>query len=533
MLASEKTSLSPASPQFSRVEYLLQLSLRASTAKILNATVVSNPHLTLQFEKRAKDILTVDCWVDASQLGGSHSDDDLMKRLSSSAFQLPTQGMKFSVGHIPMDTLGINKKKSSSESTKMVKKMVLCKIAIGRAYVADPKSVTKETIPDGYDSFYLLNPDMQLQPTVTNEYYHEYYIKNTSQVLPQTIVTFEFDPLLEKLSREKPVCDNCEKTYASVHCAADMANLCADCDINLHATKILQRHKRTPIGKGTDAFGQCRTHSDQKIEFFCAQCHVPVCVHCKMVGHHSAGEASKHKLVSVVEAFETVMKESKTRDQVLQSRRQTIQQQTTALRQRGKQVEDLKAQLEAELERIYKKARTELHSNIQRKLIVLMSDEMELKREDQEIDSLEKFLEYQQTGCDMYHLLFNWSKHQQLRQELHEFKHFRDSIDVFLDLKVAGELSVVVDESKKREVPKPTGNRLFDQLKKDARPSSQHGDARHATAIKNPSGLRRTSDFFAETLNALDDLTLERSSFVNGVNDDERSIMTSGYEFDC
>ncbi len=30
-----------------------------------------------------------------------------------------------------------------------------------------------------------------------------------------------------------------------------------------------------------------------------------------MVGHHSTGESSRHKLVSVVEAFDTVMKESK------------------------------------------------------------------------------------------------------------------------------------------------------------------------------------------------------------------------------
>ena len=35
-----------------------------------------------------------------------------------------------------------------------------------------------------------------------------------------------------------------------VHCAADNANLCGDCDANLHmANKVAQRHIRTPIGK--------------------------------------------------------------------------------------------------------------------------------------------------------------------------------------------------------------------------------------------------------------------------------------------
>lgn len=50
-------------------------------------------------------------------------------------------------------------------------------------------------------------------------------------------------------------------------------------------------------------------HQDKMVEFFCSECHVPVCVYCKMVGHHSQGENAKHKLVSVTEAYEAVSKE--------------------------------------------------------------------------------------------------------------------------------------------------------------------------------------------------------------------------------
>jgi hypothetical protein len=57
-------------------------------------------------------------------------------------------------------------------------------------------------------------------------------------------------------------------------------------------------------------FGMCPTHK-KNVEFFCSYCHIPVCVYCKMVGHHSSGEAAKHKLVSVVEAYQTVLAESK------------------------------------------------------------------------------------------------------------------------------------------------------------------------------------------------------------------------------
>jgi hypothetical protein len=36
------------------IEYFLRLSMHASTAKIMSAWEVSNPQLTLQFEKRSK-----------------------------------------------------------------------------------------------------------------------------------------------------------------------------------------------------------------------------------------------------------------------------------------------------------------------------------------------------------------------------------------------------------------------------------------------------------------------------------------------
>jgi len=93
-------------------------------------------------------------------------------------------------------------------------------------------------------------------------------------------------------------------------CAADAANLCASCDVKLHsANKLASRHVRTAIGKGTDVYGTCRIHSEKVVEFFCSECHTPVCVYCKMVGHHSTGENAKHKLVPVAEAYETVLRE--------------------------------------------------------------------------------------------------------------------------------------------------------------------------------------------------------------------------------
>ena len=99
---------------------------------------------------------------------------------------------------------------------------------------------------------------------------------------------------------------------ATVYCASDAANLCTKCDVKLHESKLASRHIRTPIGQGADIFGQCKHHPDKHIEFFCAQCNMPVCVYCKMVGNHANGEAARHQLVSVSEAYHTVLQEAET-----------------------------------------------------------------------------------------------------------------------------------------------------------------------------------------------------------------------------
>ncbi len=48
------TILNQENSSYSFIEYFLRLSMQASTARIMSSWEVSNPQLTLQFEKRAK-----------------------------------------------------------------------------------------------------------------------------------------------------------------------------------------------------------------------------------------------------------------------------------------------------------------------------------------------------------------------------------------------------------------------------------------------------------------------------------------------
>ncbi|KAJ3284908.1 hypothetical protein HDU79_007752 [Rhizoclosmatium sp. JEL0117] len=435
----KKAPLPPTTPDFAHLEYGLQLALNSSTARIVSAYVVSNPHLSVQFEKRCKDILVQPSWIEASQLIGANTEDEVIRR--GFQFASPSQGIKLSVGVLKPSS---QNQQQPHESSTHLKKMLLCKVGIGRAYVADEINAERQVIPEGYDSFYVVGRDGQQQTKQKPEYYHEYVIKSTAQILPMYLVHYEYDPTRELQSREKAKCDNCEAEVATIYCSSDAANLCNKCDAQLHTSKFASRHVRTPIGKGADVFGHCRHHSDKKIEFFCSQCHIPVCVYCKMVGNHANGEAARHQLVSVSEAYQTVLQEARALDPVLQSRRQEIMNQIGAVNQRAKAVEKMSEQIETQIEEAYKRAMADLHSIVREKLNVLQGDEFELKRQLGEIDHLEDYLKYQQQG-DATQFLFSWSRHTAYRSELHDFKFFKNTIDVELDVKVVGGISVCVD----------------------------------------------------------------------------------------
>ncbi|KAJ3396295.1 hypothetical protein HDU80_010029 [Chytriomyces hyalinus] len=443
----KKAPLPPTTSDFAHLEYGLQLALGSSTARIVSAYVVSNPHLSVQFEKRCKDILVQPSWIEPSQLVGANTEDEVIRR--GFQFAAPSQGIKLSVGVLKAGNQNnLHAPSVHGSESPQVKKILLCRVGIGRAHVADELSAEREVVPDGYDSFYVLNRRAGAPTDIheKSEYRHEYVIKSTSQILPMYLVHYEYDACKELKSREKAKCDNCESEVATIYCSSDAANLCNKCDLQLHTSKFANRHVRAPIGKGTDVFGHCRHHPDKKIEFFCSQCHIPVCVYCKMVGNHANGESAKHQLVSVTEAYQTVLQEARTLDPVLQSRRTEIINQIGAVNQRAKAVSQMGSQIETQIEDMYKRAMAELHTVINDKLNVLLGDELELKRQLGEIEHLEEYVKYQQQG-DATQFLFSWARHQSYRSDLHDFKFFRNSIDVELDVKVSGGINIVLDDN--------------------------------------------------------------------------------------
>lgn len=412
----------------------------------------------------------MDSWVDVDGLQDNENTEDSI--LENGFHFANGNGMNFPVGKIDIEKFSENGSvKPAGKSGKIVKRLMLCKVAIGRAYNAADDFAKVAAIPDGYDSFIVDNKPQQKEggnsgkkqqtnaSRASRESLNEaeeeagrdnfdFIVKDSNQILPTFVVVFEFDPEQEKRSRQKVSCENCERRVATVFCQSDAANLCDQCDSEMHSSKLASRHVRVALeGNGSQTFSSCRIHPDKIVEFFCPSCSRPVCVHCKMVGHHSTGDAARHKLITIAEAFKSVAESANAIDPILESRKAAIKSQQQSVEERAKQVISNAASIQTQLDEIYARAQTELKALLKKKLNVLRGDSVELERELSEIAQLEAFLEYQKSGPNATQFILDWSHHQRLRSELHSFPFFRETIDVLPDIRVNGGIQVHVESA--------------------------------------------------------------------------------------
>lgn len=126
------------------------------------------------------------------------------------------------------------------------------------------------------------------------------------QILPQYIIHFEAN------EAGKKNCYVCQKNEATLYCRNDDIDLCKDCDLTMHPAdmKIQQRHHRVPINLKPLRYDYCEKHPNNYKELFCVKCRNEMCISCKLIGDHSAGELGEHVVWPINECFNN-LRESK------------------------------------------------------------------------------------------------------------------------------------------------------------------------------------------------------------------------------
>eukprot|EP00698_Gefionella_okellyi_P026326 TRINITY_DN9979_c0_g1_i1.p1 TRINITY_DN9979_c0_g1~~TRINITY_DN9979_c0_g1_i1.p1 ORF type:complete len:611 (-),score=136.11 TRINITY_DN9979_c0_g1_i1:121-1908(-) len=416
------------SEEWIRLEYLLQLSLGSTAAKVTAVHSVAAPHLTVQFESRTAGKLILDSWVDTRHLGEMNTLADVCTR----GFRFPASGMIFPTGVLVLP----------NAQTSRVQEVLLCKVGVGHSLAIEEEQLLRRPpLPEGFNSYYIHKSDGDNSASNSGAYYHEYLILDPSQVLPCYIVQFEIGP-----DETVPICDVCNERPAVTFCAADNARLCHQCDEDTHsANKLVSRHVRVPLHEAP-ATAKCNEHNVQA-DYFDSITNSVVCVHCKMVGSHSTGENAQHRLISLSEAYKTARQIAAREDPLLESRKSTIGGQLRAVDDRLRAVRGNSQAVEEAIYQALQDALTTLQTLTQRKLTALLGEELELRRQMQQIEWVENFASMASNALPPTRFLTVWRAHAALRSELQHPQPTKGPQEIHADLQLHGSVSVVSGES--------------------------------------------------------------------------------------
>lgn len=239
----------------------------------------------------------------------------------------------------------------------------------------------------------------------------------------------------------------CDSRASAVSCTACDSALCNNCDKVVHAAnKIVMKHKRIPIHEANFAITtNCAQHRSELVKYYCPTCNVPVCVNCKMVGDHSCGEFSNHRVVVIKDAYTASIEESSRPDALIQSRQNVIKDRVKLIRDRITEIENNSKTIEQQIRQCMEIALAQVAKERKQKVKTLSGEELELKRQLEHIDWAEGFLCQQRNMLDPVDFLNAWNHHKLLRTELREFPvmHTPNAENVKADIQLVGRIQVL------------------------------------------------------------------------------------------
>lgn len=194
---------------------------------------------------------------------------------------------------------------------------------------------------------------------------------------------------------------------------------------------------------------------------------------------------------------------------------------------RTKSIERIEQQIQAQIDEIYRRACADLNSVIKRKLATLQGDEAELQRQNGEITRLEQFVEYQQSGGDGTAFLFNWARHNQLKEELYTQRQqeYPSTPQEALNIKCSGQIQILSTDPAPlplrsvNTIHSPSRAHRYNSLSHTSDSPSKAssiavGITNRLAERKSTASPRKTSEYFAEALSSLEDFGRHDGTFL-------------------
>jgi len=310
----EERKVGKHSEEWRFVEFHLKSSL-TQEVDIKSVVTISNQHMIINFEKRARNKLYTYAWYNCRNIT---DDSNSIAKLRLRGFEIiPEQGMNFIVGSLIDES-------SEEGNLNEESSYVLCKIIIGRSWCKIQSNkdafsnynldqAFKKTRPSGYDSIMFCPADSMTNKNSRTGWGGSksflYRIFDSTNVLPMYWVTFSLgDSSIQALST-KHICGECGEKEADFYCNNCEEYICSSCFDLIHGEtngdknlKEIFSHSKEPL-KTKIKTGKCVFDPDKDVEFYCQVCKLTICSYCKVIGSHSKGEAANHPLQDIAIAY--------------------------------------------------------------------------------------------------------------------------------------------------------------------------------------------------------------------------------------
>ena len=394
------------SPEWGKLEYRLQLSYANVSIQLKSVYSIVNAVNESKFVTKHDGKVLLDCIINESQI----KPPDDFASVCEKGFQDITTLI---YGQLEIDKL-------PRENDELYEVMFV-RAAVGKTFMFPSKNITEsvprqekpESMTGEFDSLFIYDEHL-----VSKEFIQKYIIYNSSEnIMPLYIVQFTINENRYRELREKITCELCEENIVRKYCETEDAYLCISCDQTHHSNRLSQKHKRTEVDDKPKVISYCPTHPSIKLELFCLECNRPICVNCKIKGDHSSGENLMHNLIRVTEKYNDTARVLKEVDPSLDAKKKVLNKEVTNTENKLKEINRKSGEVEDQLYEIMQRALKQLETITKFKMSLLMSDHIELKRQLDEIQWMEKFIKYEFSVLSPNDFLLSWERHQMYRRQ--------------------------------------------------------------------------------------------------------------------
>ncbi len=416
-------------------EYLLQVLSKNNGLTLKGMWDISKHSWSSSFKKQFGEQQTVRAFVRVSQLG----EDNQLAHVLQRGFTFGLHGMEFTAG-TPVSLV--------KEEEDL---LVACEVYVGKSIYKKKRPKDKIKMPAGYDSIYILEDG-------DDEYLNcDFILYREEQVMPLFLVRVGYDPsklvLIEK-------CCNCEK-LASRYCADEKLAFCMDCEADHHCSKdnsikVMQKHRRMDFKSREKNREKCPLHVDKEMSLFCLVCRTPLCILCKIEGHHFESRAAGHQVVEIDTYYQQCADQIRDSEAYFEGHKSNLKGVLRDIEQGIKQVRENEKEIEEAIYEAINRTIDQLKDITEKKLTFLICEQLEVKRRMERVIHLEQALNKQLKELDKGALVTAFDRFMGMREDFIQNSQNPIRLGVHPDIRLEGELVLMHEDFK----PEPSKGRF-------------------------------------------------------------------------